>query len=120
MSGERAPATHWMGGWVHPRAGLDDVEKRKFLSLLKLELNPSVIQPVASRCTDYAIPASEQPCVSFIFNYATTLHFILETKEFYEFLWSSQVDKWVNTKCHGMRLLLVFRMVMLFIYGLFL
>jgi hypothetical protein len=28
--GERAPGTHWIGGWVDPRAGLDDVEKRKF------------------------------------------------------------------------------------------
>jgi hypothetical protein len=26
---ERAPVTHWIGGWVGPRAGLDDVEKRK-------------------------------------------------------------------------------------------
>jgi hypothetical protein len=24
--GERAPGTHWIGGWVDPRAGLDDVE----------------------------------------------------------------------------------------------
>jgi hypothetical protein len=35
--GERAPGTHWMGGWVDPRAGLDDVEKRKFLTLPGLE-----------------------------------------------------------------------------------
>jgi hypothetical protein len=25
--GEIAPGTHWIGGWVDPRAGLDDVEK---------------------------------------------------------------------------------------------
>jgi hypothetical protein len=24
---EIAPYTHWIGGWVGPRAGLDDVEK---------------------------------------------------------------------------------------------
>jgi hypothetical protein len=36
--GERAPVTHWIGGWVNPRAGLDDVEKRKFLTLPGLEL----------------------------------------------------------------------------------
>jgi hypothetical protein len=24
---ERAPGTHWIGGWVGLRAGLDDVEK---------------------------------------------------------------------------------------------
>jgi hypothetical protein len=38
--GERAPGTHWIGGWVGPRAGLDDVEKRKFLTLPGLELRP--------------------------------------------------------------------------------
>jgi hypothetical protein len=37
-SGERAPGTYWIGGWVDPRAGLDDVEKRKFLTLPGLEL----------------------------------------------------------------------------------
>jgi hypothetical protein len=38
--GERAPRTHWLGGWVDPRAGLDDVKKRKFLILLRLKLRP--------------------------------------------------------------------------------
>jgi hypothetical protein len=28
--GERDLCTHWIGGWVDPRSGLDDVEKRKF------------------------------------------------------------------------------------------
>jgi hypothetical protein len=38
---------------VDPRAGLDDVEKRKFLTLTGLELQtPSVVQPVASHYTD--------------------------------------------------------------------
>jgi hypothetical protein len=35
--GERALSTHCIGGWVGPRAGLDNVEKRKFLTLLGLE-----------------------------------------------------------------------------------
>jgi hypothetical protein len=56
-SGEREPSTHWIGGWVDPRAGLDDVEKRKFLTLLGLNFDPLVVQPVASCYTDYAIPA---------------------------------------------------------------
>jgi hypothetical protein len=30
--------THWIGGWVDPSAGLDDVKKRKFLTLLGHEL----------------------------------------------------------------------------------
>jgi hypothetical protein len=29
---ERAPATHWIAGWVDPRAGLDTVVKRKIPS----------------------------------------------------------------------------------------
>jgi hypothetical protein len=35
---ELAPGTHWIGRWVGPRAGLDEVEKRKFLTLPGLEL----------------------------------------------------------------------------------
>jgi hypothetical protein len=35
---ERAPYTRWTGGWVVPRADLDDMEKWKFLTLLELEL----------------------------------------------------------------------------------
>jgi hypothetical protein len=35
--GERAPGTHWIGGWVDPRGSLDDLEKRKFLTLPKFE-----------------------------------------------------------------------------------
>jgi hypothetical protein len=35
---ERAPGIHWIGGRVDPRAGLDDVEKRKFLTVPGLEL----------------------------------------------------------------------------------
>jgi hypothetical protein len=30
--GRFTPGTHWIGGWVDPRAGLDDVEKKKFLT----------------------------------------------------------------------------------------
>jgi hypothetical protein len=38
--GERAPSTHWIGGWVDLRVGLDDLEKTKFLTLPGLELRP--------------------------------------------------------------------------------
>jgi hypothetical protein len=37
---ERAPGTHWIGGWVCPRASLANVEKRKFFTLPGLELRP--------------------------------------------------------------------------------
>jgi hypothetical protein len=33
------PSIHWIGGWVNPRAGLDDAEK-KFFTLPGLELQP--------------------------------------------------------------------------------
>jgi hypothetical protein len=37
---ERAPGSRWIGGWVDPRASLDDVERRKILPLPRLELRP--------------------------------------------------------------------------------
>jgi hypothetical protein len=52
---ERAPGTHWIGGWVNPRAGLDDSEKRKFMILQGLELRP--LGRPARNYTDCAIPA---------------------------------------------------------------
>jgi hypothetical protein len=38
--GRFTPGTHWIGGFVGPRASLDDVEKWKFLTLSGLELRP--------------------------------------------------------------------------------
>jgi hypothetical protein len=52
-SRKRGPSTHCIGGWVDPRAGLDNLEKREFLTLLGLELRP-IVQPVASHYTDCA------------------------------------------------------------------
>jgi hypothetical protein len=49
LPGRSIPDTHWIGGWVDPKAGVDNVEKRKFLTLPALEL----VQPLASRYTDY-------------------------------------------------------------------
>jgi hypothetical protein len=43
------------GGWVGPRTYLSDAEETKFLPLLELEPNPSVIQPVTIRYTNCAI-----------------------------------------------------------------
>jgi hypothetical protein len=37
---ERAPGTHRIGGWVNRIASQDDVERRKFLTLPGLELQP--------------------------------------------------------------------------------
>jgi hypothetical protein len=37
---ERATGTHWKGGWMAPGTGLNDVEKRKFLTFPGLEFRP--------------------------------------------------------------------------------
>jgi hypothetical protein len=52
---ERAPGTHWIRGWVGPRAVLDAVVKRKIPSAPPLwESNPrtQIVQPVVQRYTD--------------------------------------------------------------------
>jgi hypothetical protein len=50
---ERTPSTHWIGGWVGPRAVLDAVVKRKIPSP-RQESNPRtpIVQPVAQRYND--------------------------------------------------------------------
>jgi hypothetical protein len=50
---KRAPATHWIGGWVGPRAVLDAELKRKIPSPHR-KMNPRtpIAQPVAQRYTD--------------------------------------------------------------------
>jgi hypothetical protein len=57
--GRFTPSAHCIGGWMAPRAGLNNVEKRKFWSYRDLN---SVAQPVASWYTDCATPAP--PCSS--------------------------------------------------------
>jgi hypothetical protein len=58
MPRERAPGTHWTGGWVGPKAGMDNMQKRKFLPPLGYSnSDPLVVQHVASCYTDCAIPA---------------------------------------------------------------
>jgi hypothetical protein len=46
--GERAPGTHWIGGWVDLRAGLDDMGKRKFFTLPGFELRVKVLQIITT------------------------------------------------------------------------
>jgi hypothetical protein len=65
---ERAPGIHWIGGRVDPKAGLHDVEKRKFLTLLGLELRPLGRPVVASPYSDYAIPAANWTNVLHVIN----------------------------------------------------
>jgi hypothetical protein len=46
--GERALGIHWIGGWVDPRTGGDDVENREFSTLPLLEIRP-LGRPARSR-----------------------------------------------------------------------
>jgi hypothetical protein len=55
--GERTPCTHWIGGWVGPRVGLDrDATGKSPLSLLS-NLDHPVAQSVVRHYTDWATPA---------------------------------------------------------------
>jgi hypothetical protein len=56
----RIPGTHWIGGWVGPRAVLDAVVKKK-ITCLRRESNPRtpIFQPAVQRYTDWAITALE-------------------------------------------------------------
>jgi hypothetical protein len=44
---------------VDPRAGLDDLEKRKCFTLPGLELRPLCCPARSSRSADYAVPAPD-------------------------------------------------------------
>jgi hypothetical protein len=61
---ERAPGTHWIGGWVGPRAVLDAVVKRKIPSPRR-KSNPRtlIVEPVAQRYTDWAITAPHEAAI---------------------------------------------------------
>ena len=48
-----SPDTHWTGGWLGTRVGLDGCGK----SRLPPGFDPRTVQPVAGRYTDWAIPA---------------------------------------------------------------
>jgi hypothetical protein len=46
---EGAPGTHWVGGWMGPRAGLDSVSKRRILSpYWESNSHHPIVQPVVS------------------------------------------------------------------------
>jgi hypothetical protein len=50
---ERAASTHWIGGWVDPRAVLDAVANRKIPSPLRESKSRTpIVQPIAQRYTD--------------------------------------------------------------------
>jgi hypothetical protein len=58
------PGNHCIGVWVGPRTGLDGCEKPRSPP----GFDPRIVQPVASRYTDYAIPALTC-CILYILNH---------------------------------------------------
>jgi hypothetical protein len=71
--GERA--LDWIGGWVNPKAGLDDMEKWKLLTLPRLELRPLGCPPVDSGYTG--------PCRA---GYSTRVMFMLGTSDLHHYI----------------------------------
>jgi hypothetical protein len=67
--GERAPSTHWIGGWVHPRADLDDVEKILDPTRIQIptpqssSLSPDATSTMLSQLDMYV---SEQNFINFV------------------------------------------------------
>jgi hypothetical protein len=56
-----------IGGWVGPIDGLDGVEERKFWPYRDSNPDLSVVQPVACRYTDCAIPTPLNEFLEIIF-----------------------------------------------------
>jgi hypothetical protein len=66
--GKRANGTHWIGSWVDPRAGLDDVEKRKFSTLPGLELQTLGRRTSSQSLYRLRYPVSQSHRTIFIFS----------------------------------------------------
>jgi hypothetical protein len=69
---ERAPGSHWIGGWVGPRAVLDAVVKRKIPSpRRKSNLRTPIVQPIAQRYIDsFCKPRTIHPVQRCLNSYA--------------------------------------------------
>jgi hypothetical protein len=61
---ERAPGTHWIGGCVGPRVGLDAVEKRKILHCRESNPGCSSRSPLLYRL-NYPHSLSKEDCQKF-------------------------------------------------------
>jgi hypothetical protein len=64
-SGETTLGTHWTGGWVDPRAGMNTADRGKILCPCR-ESNPDrpVVQSAVRHYTDWANPAPSYPYYS--------------------------------------------------------
>jgi hypothetical protein len=61
--GEGVPNTYWIGRWVGPRAGLDDVKRRKIILLPGLELRQARSQSL------YRLPSSNIMAAKYTFRW---------------------------------------------------
>jgi hypothetical protein len=61
--GERAPSTHWTGGWVGTEPVWTTWRRENSLPYQGLNSDPLVVQPIASHYTNYAIPAPVEACI---------------------------------------------------------
>jgi hypothetical protein len=50
---KEVPYTHSTGGWVHPRTGLESVEKSTYRDS---NFDPLAVQPAGNRYTDFSNP----------------------------------------------------------------
>jgi hypothetical protein len=58
IPGKRTPGTHWTGGWMGPRAGLDTEDREKILCPCRgSNLDRPVVQPVVRHYTAWDNPA---------------------------------------------------------------
>jgi hypothetical protein len=73
----RSPGTHWIGGWVDPRAGMSDIEKWKFLTLPGLLLRP------------LGRPARSQMLYSYVLNFTFSVCVNKLQFQFYYFFFIS-------------------------------
>jgi hypothetical protein len=58
-AGKEPPSTHWIRGWLDLRAGLDDMEKWKFLVPPGLQLRPLGRQASSQSLYRLRYPGSE-------------------------------------------------------------
>jgi hypothetical protein len=58
--GKEPPGTQWIGGWLGPRSGLDEVERRKILQLTGLEQRP--LAPPSRSYSLYRLCCSGSDC----------------------------------------------------------
>jgi hypothetical protein len=78
--GERTPETYRIGVWVSPRAGLDDLEKKKFLTLPGLEPwplgRPALSQPL------YWLRYPKTKCINLLKCYSDVTLLLFSTEQY--------------------------------------